>query len=339
MKLPWLKESYQQVIQLVSRGSLPHALLFHGGAGLGKQSLTKDLAAFILCDEKTQSQALLQACGHCRSCTLMAADTHPDIFSIDQQDEHISVDTIRSIITWVQGHAARGGSKLVLLPEIERMTPAAANALLKVLEEPPGKTCFLLTSNHLKALLPTIVSRCQLWRIEANKNNLGRNYLLERGFAAQQVNSALARCSGSPLQALLILESGESNYFDELITLFSQWVNAGVITEILVAKISKQPVLFELLLTDLVKSKMSVSTMSISKLSVSKLSVKSTDNNNQAGQQYHQDPLQEISNKLSLESLHHAHRALLELNQALKISSGLNITLHLTSILVTLKAP
>ena len=322
MIYPWLQNSYRQVNQLLLKGHLPHALLFHGGVGLGKQHLTLHLAQLILCDDPISSTDGEQPCGQCRSCTLISADTHPDLFLLSAQDETISVESIRSITSWAQAHSARAGFKVILLGKIERMTTAAANALLKVLEEPPGNTCFLLSSSHLSALLPTIKSRCQLWRLDASVDHLGQRYLQKhlqnQGVSPQQIQAALALAGGSPLQALELLKTGELGQLECLIVLFRQWLSQSETTEVLLKELIKQPRLFELLLCDLLKSKMGVSPQYYSAPS-------------------YKEQLKMISKQVSAESLHQAHKAFLDLNQAVKLSSGINQPLSLTAILLTLK--
>jgi len=313
VKYPWLDTTYNQLGQLIGNELLPHALLFYGAKGLGKEYLTKKLAELILCD-----QPQLQACGQCRSCILIKADTHPDLYVFEQTDSSISVEHIRSIITWVQSHPARSGSKVILLPNIENMTSSAANALLKILEEPPGKTCFLLTSSQLPALLPTVISRCQLRRIDANTNNFGPQYLQQLAYSEQQVSSALALAGGGPLLAQDILEKDNLQQSYDLLALFKLWLSSQSETNILVAKVEKQHLLLELVLADLIKVKMDVSTAHLSfphQVSV----------------------LQEISQNLSLEGLQSCYQSLLAFNQALKQSSGLNVALQLTAILLRLK--
>ena len=103
-------------------------------------------------------------CGHCHACHLMAAQSHPDFHVlVSQEGKDIGVDQVRAINEVVSQHAQQNGNKLVYIQDAERLTEAAANALLKTLEEPRPNTYFLLQTEPSSSLLATIYSRCQVW--------------------------------------------------------------------------------------------------------------------------------------------------------------------------------
>lgn len=175
LELPWTRSA---LARLPSHPvELPAALLLGGQAGLGKRATAQFLALALLCESE---RTTLAPCGHCASCKLMAAGTHPDLRLIELTSEEeaaaagegeetgpakkapkqISVGRVRELGDFVTTSAHRGGAKVVLIDPAEAMHPAAANAVLKILEEPPGRTHFLLVSHQPERLLATIRSRC-----------------------------------------------------------------------------------------------------------------------------------------------------------------------------------
>ena len=152
-----------RLARLLSEKRVPHALLFSGPQGVGKKQAALAVAAGFLCLNPKDGLA----CGVCESCRALAAGTHPDFFAVLPET---SGKTARSIkieqIREMRGAVARAPKfstrRAVLLDDAETMNDAAANALLKTLEEPPGDTLFLLVTGARQALLPTIVSRCML---------------------------------------------------------------------------------------------------------------------------------------------------------------------------------
>jgi DNA polymerase-3 subunit delta' len=168
--------------QLLGRGldRLPHAMLLVGPAGVGKAAFSEQLAALLLC-ESIQSD--LTACGKCPACHWLESGNHPDFRRVapDRDDaveegasekaaekakkrsqKIIRIDQIRELEAFVFVGSHRQGNRVVLVTEADAMNPAAANALLKILEEPPVNVYFILVSTRSKSLLPTIRSRCRV---------------------------------------------------------------------------------------------------------------------------------------------------------------------------------
>jgi DNA polymerase-3 subunit delta' len=145
------------------RDSLHHALLFEGPSGVGKRTVAIRLAMAANCTGNTAPP-----CGSCPSCRQILAGNHPDVLRVEPDAEKatatITVEQIREIVRQAGYHRYAGRRRVVIVDPAEAMLPAAANALLKTLEEPPAGTGFVLIANHASALLPTIVSRCQRYR-------------------------------------------------------------------------------------------------------------------------------------------------------------------------------
>jgi len=171
--VPWLHDSRVDIIQLKKQQSLSHALLLMGRDGGGHHQLAECLGRDILC-QNTESD---RACGECHSCHLVAANTHPDFHLLDGREESIKVDQIRSILGKITTKPQIGNSKFVFLAQASSMNVNAANAILKVLEEPPAETFFILTSDATARLLPTIRSRCMLMKLPSPSESETKKWL------------------------------------------------------------------------------------------------------------------------------------------------------------------
>ena len=182
-----------------------HALLIKADQGLGAERLFDALTKRIMCQMADNAP-----CGHCHACHLMAAQSHPDFHVLaSQEGKDIGVDQIRSINEVVSQHAQQSGNKLVYIQDAERLTEAAANALLKTLEEPRPNTYFLLQIEPSSSLLATIYSRCQVWNVPLPTEAEALTWLSSQ-FQAEtsELLTALAMNLGRPLLALETLQQG-----------------------------------------------------------------------------------------------------------------------------------
>ncbi|HWI55377.1 MAG TPA: DNA polymerase III subunit delta', partial [Desulfobacteria bacterium] len=140
----------------IADGRFAHAYLLHGMPGVGKKSLASALVANLFCPDRNGD-----ACGVCPTCRRVEKNNHPDFFIIGPSGNNIKIEQVREIQKKVQLRPYEGTIKVFLITESECMTREASNCLLKILEEPPSDTVFLLTANNLYSLMPTIISRCQ----------------------------------------------------------------------------------------------------------------------------------------------------------------------------------
>ncbi|HZP90518.1 MAG TPA: DNA polymerase III subunit delta' [Actinomycetota bacterium] len=131
-----------------------HAYLFAGPEGGGKQLAARAFAAALLCERGA-------GCGSCRACRLALEDRHPNVFVVEPEGRDIHVDTVRDEI-WHPAYrtAPEPGRKVFVIREADRLNAAAADMLLKVLEEPPADAVFLLLSARPDELPETVLSRC-----------------------------------------------------------------------------------------------------------------------------------------------------------------------------------
>ncbi|MDH5327364.1 MAG: DNA polymerase III subunit delta' [Gammaproteobacteria bacterium] len=220
-ELYWQKSQWQEVIARVQNGTLPHALLLAGDAGLGKGLFAETLAAVLLCE---QSQAGEQdACGRCHSCAMIQMGSHPDLLYITPQEDGkaITVDQIREMGRYLSLKSHGGGYRVVVVNPAENMNRFAANSLLKTLEEPGEGTVILLVSHQTGRLLPTIRSRCQSIQFKLPPAAALQQWLQQgQGWDPETVQSLVFLAHGSPLQALNYGHNGALTLAQQVLTDF-----------------------------------------------------------------------------------------------------------------------
>lgn len=155
-------------------GRVGHAYLFSGPRGVGKTTTARLLAMAVNCD----AEAPERPCGTCESCLLVQRGDHPDVIELDAASNN-SVDDVRDLREKVRLASLRGGRRVWVLDEAHMLSRAAANALLKTLEEPPPGLVFVLATTEPEKLPPTVLSRCQHFRF--------------RRLSVEQIRSKLTR--------------------------------------------------------------------------------------------------------------------------------------------------
>lgn len=138
---------------------LAHAYLFCGPRGVGKTTCARILAKTINCEQPT---ADMEACGQCATCKSFADNTSFNIFELDAASNN-SVDDIRELVNQVRFAPQQGKYKIYIIDEVHMLSAAAFNAFLKTLEEPPPYAIFILATTEKHKILPTILSRCQIF--------------------------------------------------------------------------------------------------------------------------------------------------------------------------------
>jgi len=229
MIYPWQEDDWRNLQAL--RGQWPHALLFHGQSGIGKADFARHLAHSLLCEAPLAGG---HPCGSCPACRWLAQGNHPDYrivvpesmmaevapaeaddsssASTDSDGEkksktlsrEIKIEQIRALLEFSNVGAHRGGLRVVVLYPAEALNTAAANALLKTLEEPPPGVVFLLVSAHLERLLPTVVSRCRQWPLPRPDSAAALTWLTGQGLA--EPAALLAEAGGAPLAAAALAQ-------------------------------------------------------------------------------------------------------------------------------------
>jgi len=222
---PWQDEVWRILSE--NKASIGHALLLKGKKGIGKLGFARYLAKFLLCEDLSSES---QACGNCPSCRWFDKAGHPDFYLVEPEalselsgeikektgfankdklsstklkkkpSKQISVAQIRSLSDVVNMSSHRSGYKIILIHPAEAMNVAAANALLKNLEEPPPQTLFILVTHQPHDLLPTIRSRCRQVAMPVPDFSLAIDWLEQQGIKDAQ--GSLAAVGYAPLAAL-----------------------------------------------------------------------------------------------------------------------------------------
>ncbi len=184
----------RSLAETLAKGRLPHAMLFTGPEGVGKLKLARHLATAMLC------QGIKPPCGACASCKLVEEDKHPDFMLIQPENGSIKIDTIRELVRGFSFAPLVGKARVVLMDDAHTLNTAAANALLKTLEEPPAATYFLLITHALGWLPRTITSRCQ--KVRFGPLNQEALKTIFQGLEQQTSSELLQASQGSAGRAL-----------------------------------------------------------------------------------------------------------------------------------------
>ncbi len=236
MIYPWQQTAWTRLQQMRER--LPHAILFHGPAGIGKADFIETFAQALLCENV---QADGHACGACASCGWFVQHNHPDYRRVRPEaledepapegeeggegdkksksakapSKEIKIEQIRNLADFMNISTHRQGLRVVVLYPAEALNMPASNALLKTLEEPPPGTVFLLASNGLDRLLPTILSRCRKFALPMPDHPAALAWLKEQG--VPDADSWLREEGGAPLAARTQAENGSREELEALL--------------------------------------------------------------------------------------------------------------------------
>lgn len=198
--LPWHQPLWHRLIKQHAEGRLPHAMLFAGAKGVGKLDFALAIGAGLLCHSPLDGVA----CGRCKSCDLIAAGSHPDLLRLSPEEEGkvIKVDPVREMIDRLHGTAQQGGYRILIVHPAEEMNIAAANAILKTLEEPGDATLIMLVVDQLGKVMPTIRSRCQRIDFPLPSRSEAASWLASEAVIDEaEADKYLALAQGAPLLA------------------------------------------------------------------------------------------------------------------------------------------
>jgi DNA polymerase III subunit delta' len=216
---PWHEAAWARLQRLRTR--LPHAILFYGPQGTGKAAFAERVAQSLLCSAPSTAG---NPCEECPACRWFVNGNHPDYRRVrpeilddaapseaeegeagegkkgrSKPSKEIKIDQIRALADFMNISTHRQGMRVVLMYPAEALNMAAANALLKTLEEPPAHTVFLLVCNSIDRLLPTVLSRCRKFVLPMPSREQALAWLERQGVA--NAGDWLAELGGAPLMA------------------------------------------------------------------------------------------------------------------------------------------
>ena len=219
------KKPIRILTTLLKNGTLPHAFLFTGTEGVGKQAAAIALAMACNCQGEIagleaadrsgpplerpsikSDVTSIDPCGVCKSCKKIASGKHADVIRIQPSGSFIKIAQIRELVHTLTMKPYEAKIRVVIITDAQALNESASNALLKILEEPPERTILVLIATRKSGLLPTIVSRCQ--QVEFNpisKKNLARLLKEEHELADEEsgIIAAMANGSYSRAQAMV----------------------------------------------------------------------------------------------------------------------------------------
>ncbi|MDF1796330.1 MAG: DNA polymerase III subunit delta' [Coxiellaceae bacterium] len=214
MIYPWQQRQWQQLQQANQQRRLHHALLLSSPQGMGKLDFARELAMLRLCESPNE-----QYCDQCRSCTLLRAGSHPDYFECQPEEKSrvIKVDQIRQLIEKLSNTSQRSNGQVVVIHPAEAMNTAAANALLKTLEEPSGEVLLILVAHSRLTIPATIISRCQAVSFVVDDEQQAMQWLAEQTDKSTELELAWRLSSGAPLLALEYLNSDRIDWRNQVL--------------------------------------------------------------------------------------------------------------------------
>ena len=199
---------YDGLVRTLEEGTFVHAYLISGASGMGKRTLARLMAQYLLCTGEHKP------CGGCPACIQVRERNHPDVITVKPGTPlspevkaglvGIPVDEIRYVISIVGQHTFVGGRRVVIIERAEKMNPPAQNALLKTLEEPLAGTVFLLLTESPELLLPTIVSRCRALKLHPWPDDTVLAALRAHGVDGDMARRALSVSGGSIGRAISV---------------------------------------------------------------------------------------------------------------------------------------
>ena len=182
------------------QGRVGHAYLFYGPAGVGKCKTAAVFAKLLNCEQPKN----LEPCGFCTACRKFSTGNFPDLAIVEPVGQSLKIEQIRALQEKIYLKSYEGKYKVIIIKEADLMTNQAANSLLKILEEPPQKTVFILLVSDLSKLPVTICSRCQLLAFTYLSDEILSKLLQEKG---ERSAAVLLLAQGSVTKARQIMQA------------------------------------------------------------------------------------------------------------------------------------
>ncbi len=192
--------------------NIPNALLFSGIEGVGKRRCAELFASVCNCAYKDKTEQSEYPC-KCRSCKKIRFGNHPDIILIEPEDSAIRISEIRKLCETFALKPLEAHIRFAIIAESDKMNEEAANALLKILEEPPERTSLILTASYPSKLLLTIISRCRHIRFSPISEKGIDKFLIEKCDTSSDVAATIApMAQGSLAKAKKMKEEDWTKY-------------------------------------------------------------------------------------------------------------------------------
>lgn len=195
---------HQQLMQLereLKEKNLSHAYLFSGPKQGGKYTIAKILAKILQCPN--------DFCRSCKDCEMIRKEIHPDTIIIRDNGDAIKIDDVRELIR-TTNLTHQGKYRIVIIENIERMPIEAQNSFLKTLEEPPGRTIFIMTTNQIDSILLTIQSRVRHYNFSTIDDNVLTEFLENKFGKRVETDEVVNIAQGRPGLAISLMENSDT---------------------------------------------------------------------------------------------------------------------------------
>ncbi|MGA2400456.1 MAG: DNA polymerase III subunit delta' [Syntrophobacteraceae bacterium] len=193
--IPGQQRAMRFLKQLLKKEAVPHAFLFSGMAGTGKFATAKQFAKALNCLDPRD----YDSCGGCAACHKLEEGLHPDLVLIGSDGVSIKLEQVRELRKRFRFRPFEGKFRVVIIQDAQRLPEPAANAILKILEEPPQANIFILLVPESQMLLPTIVSRCCQVRFQPLDDEIVAEYLAREGGLSPDQAAWIARLAGGSI--------------------------------------------------------------------------------------------------------------------------------------------
>jgi DNA polymerase III subunit delta' len=212
----WQTSNWQNLTASQQNKRLGHGLLFHGASGIGKKAFAIDFAHWLICEQPLADKA----CGECKSCKLIQAESHPDLLTLypEEEGKSIKVDQVRELIQKVSLTSHGLGYRVIIISPADALNINASNSLLKTLEEPPVNTVLILISDKPSKLMATIRSRTQMVRFDLPSEEQSLQWLNQQNVTQPEL--VLKLSAGAPLAAAAMAKDEGLQVRDKL---FNNW--------------------------------------------------------------------------------------------------------------------
>ena len=202
MKYNWSIIGHEKQLERIekdmSSGNLAHAYLLVGPNSIGKSTVARKMAGILQCKN--------DFCHNCNECKQIEKGCHIDVLELNDDKGSIKIATIRKVVEQL-GMSRQSKYRILLIQRLERMTLEAANSFLKTLEEPAENTIFIMTTNDVSLVLPTIISRVRTVRF----NNVSYSYL------SNKLNELYPNCDNETLNKVNLFSAGKTGKAIQLI--------------------------------------------------------------------------------------------------------------------------
>ncbi len=194
----------------LEQDSLANAYLFYGSSGLGKKMIARYFAQSLFCQTVAD-----RPCQKCSNCHHVKQGTYADCYLLGQTQEELSAENIKDFLSRLKLASAIGGRKLAIISQADKINLFAANALLKILEEPPKDTTIILIADQIDYLPATILSRCQLLKFQALDKKAMEDWLSNFSLPELEKATILNLSFGKPGRALNFMADNLANFREQ----------------------------------------------------------------------------------------------------------------------------